>query len=79
MKPFIRYALILAVLFSQTLIAQETSPAKVSGSRSPLYLKVQFDNTVNLSSLKPGDVAEGDLSRDVYSSDGKVFGAAACR
>jgi hypothetical protein len=40
---------------------------------SDLYLKVRLPNAIKLSKLKPGDVVQGSLSRDVYSGDTKVL------
>jgi hypothetical protein len=40
-----------------------------------IYVKVQLDSRVKLSKLKPGDVVEGKLARDVYSSDRELFPA----
>jgi hypothetical protein len=40
-----------------------------------LYVKVQLENPIKLSKLKPGDVVEGNLSRDVYSADRELFPA----
>ena len=40
---------------------------------SGLYLKVQLAHPINMSRLKTGDVVQGNLSRDVYSSDHKMF------
>jgi hypothetical protein len=42
---------------------------------SGLYVKVQLSSPLKLSKLKPGDVVEGNLARDVYSSDREVFPA----
>jgi hypothetical protein len=42
---------------------------------SSLYLKVQLGSPVKLSKLKPGDVLEGKLVRDVYSADRELFPA----
>jgi hypothetical protein len=38
-----------------------------------LYLKVLLSSPVKMSRLKPGDLVEGSLSRDVYSGDSKFF------
>jgi hypothetical protein len=46
---------------------------KAGAANSGLYVKVQLNNPVKLSKLKPGDVLEGRLARDVYSSDREVF------
>jgi hypothetical protein len=45
------------------------------GHEVPLFVKVQLDRSVKLSSLKPGESVEGNLTRDVYSPDDKVFAA----
>jgi hypothetical protein len=42
---------------------------------SSLYLKVQLHNPLKLSKLKAGDLVEGNLARDVYSSDRELFPA----
>jgi hypothetical protein len=42
---------------------------------SGLYLKVQLGTPLKVSKLKPGDVVEGDLARDVYSADRELFRA----
>ena len=49
-------------------------PRAVS-TTSSLYVKVQLNNPLKLSKLKPGDVVEGKLARDVYSSDRQLFPA----
>jgi hypothetical protein len=46
------------------------SPA---ASGSGLYLKVRLSHSVRITKLKPGDVVEGSLSRDVYSANQKLF------
>jgi hypothetical protein len=38
-----------------------------------LYVKVQLADRVKVSALKPGDVLEGKLARDVYSGDRELF------
>ncbi len=47
----------------------------LTSANSSLYLKVQINQQLKLSKLKPGDVVEGDLARDVYSSDREMFTA----
>lgn len=42
---------------------------------SALYVKVHLSNPVKMSKSKPGDIVEGSLWRDVYSSDRKLFPA----
>jgi hypothetical protein len=49
-------------------------PSAASAS-SGLYVKVQLKSPLKLSKLKPGDVIEGNLARDVYSSDRELFPA----
>lgn len=48
---------------------------KPAAANSNLYVKVQLSNQLKLSKLKPGDVVEGTLARDVYSSDHELFPA----
>ncbi len=44
-----------------------------SATAAPVYLKLQMDGPLRLSSLKPGDIIEGKLARDAYSPQGEVF------
>jgi hypothetical protein len=74
MNTLIWRALIFSVAITQAGIAQTAAPPS-DPKASPLYVKVQIDKSLKLSSLKPGDVAEGDLARDVYSGDHKLFAA----
>jgi hypothetical protein len=46
-----------------------------TSANSGLYVKVQLTDRVKMSKLKPGEVVEGTLSRDVYSADHKLFAA----
>src|SRR5271166_4481600 len=50
---------------------RETSNSADSG----LYLKVQLSHPLKLSKLKAGDALDGELARDVYSSDRELFSA----
>jgi len=75
-------SLTLAVLaagiaFSSQLRADDsTDKAPTSTSaNSGLYVKVLLSTNPKMSKLKPGDALEGQLARDVYSSDRKVFSA----
>ena len=52
------------------LQAQSSPPAR---NEFPLFVKVQLDRSVKLSSLKAGESVEGKLTRDVYSPESKVF------
>jgi hypothetical protein len=47
--------------------------APKAAADSGLYIKVQLAHPIKMSRLKAGDVVEGSLSRDVYSSDRKMF------
>jgi hypothetical protein len=52
------------------------SPKPVSlGADAGLYVKVRLNGEVKFSKLKPGDVVEGKLARDVYSADRELFAA----
>jgi len=66
--------LIVGALYLQGASAQQ-APTATSFSDQSLYFKVQLDSKTKVGALKVGDVAEGDLARDVYSSNGKVFAA----
>jgi len=72
---------LLAAAVSMGSIPCSAGDEPAAGAQKPvspassLYVKVQLDSPVKLSKLKPGDVVEGKLSRDVYSSDRKVFAA----
>jgi hypothetical protein len=51
-----------------------TQPPQLAAD-SGLYIKVRLTNPVKSSKLKPGDVVEGTLARDVYSASHKVLSA----
>lgn len=72
MNKSISISLILLFALPPVLSAQAASTA---AGDSPLFVKVQLDNSIKLSSLKPGDSVEGRLARDVYSPASKVFAA----
>src|ERR1700676_316486 len=50
-------------------------PQALASANSRLYLKVQLNHLVKPSKLKPGDIVEGTLARDVYSLDRELFAA----
>jgi hypothetical protein len=80
MRTEMRCVLLVAVALAGSAIcwAAQSPPAGAQGlasSNSGLYLKVQLDNPLKPSKLKPGDVVEGKLARDVYSSDRQLFPA----
>ena len=62
----------IALALCPALHAQSHSPTR---SEVPLFVKVQLDRSVKLSSLKAGESVEGNLTRDVYSPENKVFAA----
>ncbi len=51
------------------------SAKNLGSANSSLYVKVQLNHPLKLSKLKPGDLVEGTLARDVYSSDRELFPA----
>jgi hypothetical protein len=56
--------------------ADDSSAKSQAAADQPgLYMKVQLSRPVKMAKLKPGDVVEGDLARDVYSADRKLFSA----
>jgi hypothetical protein len=71
-------ALAAVVLAGCVICSAGDGPAageKPASSNSSLYVKVQLNHPVKLSKLKPGDVVEGKLARDVYSSDHELYTA----
>ena len=64
--------LLLLLPLTQAAMGQASIPA-TNQTAFPLYVRVQLDKSVKLASLKPGDVTEGNLARDVYSAEHKVF------
>ncbi|HEY4905352.1 MAG TPA: hypothetical protein VIH89_17880 [Candidatus Sulfotelmatobacter sp.] len=65
-----------ALLFTACFCRASDEPAKPAGSvaaSSGLYVKVQLSGPVKFSKLKPGDIVEGKLTRDVYSDDHALF------
>jgi hypothetical protein len=67
----------LSKVISGALLAASLLAGSVTGraADSGLYVKVQLDSPLKLSKLKPGDLVEGKLARDVYSSDRELFPA----
>ncbi len=70
MKTLAMAGLVLNLSLCSTLFAQSTAPAH---DAFPLFMKVQLDGSVKLSSLKAGKSVQGTLTRDVFSPDNKVF------
>jgi len=70
---------VVSMVSTLCLAANEpkVTPANTTTSDSSLslYLKVQIPAALKMSKLKPGEVVRGNLSRDVYSSDRKLFAA----
>jgi hypothetical protein len=60
---------------SATGFAADEPAQSAASASSSLYVKVQLNSPIKLSKLKPGDVVEGTLARDVYSSDRELFPA----
>ena len=72
MKTF-SVGLLFGLSHSTALLAQ--SPSSPAATEIPLFVKVQLDSSVKLSSLKPGESVAGTLTRDVYSPQNRVFAA----
>jgi hypothetical protein len=72
MRTFTLAVLVSTLALCSALSAQSSSPTR---GEFPLFVKVQLDGSVKLSSLKVGETVEGNLTRDVYSSDNRVFAA----
>ena len=56
-------------------LTDDASASRPATADSSLYVKVQLAHPVKISKLKPGEMVEGSLSRDVYSADRKLFPA----
>jgi hypothetical protein len=76
LAPAIVFLFLLLFPLSPGAACQDIVPTKAEMSdESQLYMKVQLDAAVKVSHLKPGDVVIGNLSRDVYRGDNKLFPA----
>jgi hypothetical protein len=64
---------LVAAAPSQTAAAGEHDQSPTSARNSGLYMKVELATDPQMSKRKPGDVIDGTLARDVYSSDHKLF------
>ncbi len=71
MKTFSVAVLVSSLTLSSALLAQSSSSPGTG--EIPLFVKVQLDSSVKLSSLKAGESVAGKLTRDVYSPDNRVF------
>ena len=79
MKPFAA-ALAAATLLIVPSICLAADQKAEDSPRPPsvaagLYVKIQLADHIKLSKLRPGDVVEGTLARDVYSADHELFPA----
>jgi hypothetical protein len=76
MKPFALVLFAAALAASPTFCSAADDPSvfpQRSVGADGLYFKVQLSNSVKTPRLKPGDVVDGTLSRDVYSEDRRLF------
>ena len=73
MKTFSVAVLVSTLTLSSALLAQSSSSG--GAVEFPLFVKVQLDSSVKLSSLKAGESVAGKLTRDVYSPENRVFAA----
>jgi hypothetical protein len=67
--------IVVAVTSSVVCRAADSQAGALAAANSSLYLKVQLDHPLKLSKLKQGDVVQGKLVRDVYSSSRKLLPA----
>jgi hypothetical protein len=75
-KPLALFLLAAGLSTSAISSSADDDPASgAPASGSGLYIKVRLSKPVRMSKLKPGDAVEGNLSRDVYSADRKLFSA----
>lgn len=70
---FVLVAAALATDPTPCSAADDPSTRSQPAVESGLYVKVQLAHPTNMSKLRPGDVVEGSLSRDVYAADRKLF------
>ncbi len=76
MKPVVFVLVAAALATDPTLCSAADDPSthsQVTAVESGLYVKVQLAHSTKMSKLRPGDVVEGSLSRDVYAADRKLF------
>lgn len=73
MRSNLWLSVLLLLTFSRNVAGQSSSTAPENSF--PLYLEVELGRSVKLAALRPGDVAEGKLARDVYSPERRVFAA----
>ncbi|MGA7909302.1 MAG: hypothetical protein WCA16_17990, partial [Candidatus Sulfotelmatobacter sp.] len=70
---------LLAVLLSAGYCRADGKRAPGAAGKAPpspgLYVKVSLAAPIKISQLKPGDIVEGALARDVYSADTELFPA----
>lgn len=71
MKTFL-YIVVTLVLIPAGFGQASSIP---NSSSFPMYMKVELDKSVKLSGLKPQDIVEGRIARDVYSADRKILDA----
>jgi hypothetical protein len=67
--------LLLTCPLGQAQALPTASGAESQASPFSLYVRVQLENSVKISALKPGDVVEGKLAQGVYSGDRELFAA----
>ncbi|HTS35653.1 MAG TPA: hypothetical protein VMH04_08280 [Candidatus Solibacter sp.] len=73
-KSGVLLSLMASMCFAATLCAAADGTGDTNAAAG-LYLKVTLASPVKMSKLKPGDVIEGHLARDVYSADHKALSA----
>ena len=78
--PIVRLILLLSLVsclsYAQASTSESLTASTVkANAESSLFIKIQLNSRLKISRLKPGDVVEGTLSRDVYSGDHEVFAA----
>ncbi len=70
-----RLVLGMVALTSALICYADEKPGARRDSAASLYVKVQLDQPLKLKKLNAGDVVQGVLARDVYSSDHELFSA----
>lgn len=67
--------LVLAGVTQSSLLCRAADESVAPDSNSALYLKVQLSSAAKFSHIKPGDIVNGSLARDLYSGERKMFSA----
>lgn len=74
-SAWIWVALCLVITSSTAFAADQSAPVATTAGGNFLFVKAEIDGKIKFTSLKPGDVLTGAITRDVYSGDRQVLPA----